>query len=95
MTMLAGCPFCGNALTVRAGVNPMAKCDTPKCYFAERRIGISLDDPRQVDGWNQRAIPVTDAMAEAAARAAYGDQHFARYQGMMKKAIAAALDARK
>ncbi len=66
-----------NALTVRDGVNLMALRSRRRCYFAERKIGIALDDPRQVGSWNQRVaaapIAVTDAMAEAAAREAYGD----------------------
>jgi hypothetical protein len=51
---VAQCPFCGQSMYVRRGVNPSARCDTEDCWMAERSIAIPLDDPRQLAQWNKR-----------------------------------------
>ncbi|KAB2762252.1 hypothetical protein F9K98_10450 [Brucella anthropi] len=69
---LKSCPFCAKPLTVRNGVNPYGRCDTEGCWMAEAKIGISCDDPKQVERWNTRPTPVatpadaTDEMVDAA-----------------------------
>lgn len=52
---LEPCPFCGVPLTVRPSVNEVGLCDTPGCWMNQRMIGVVLDDPNQVQGWNRRA----------------------------------------
>ncbi|MGH8010350.1 MAG: hypothetical protein ACREQ3_25430 [Candidatus Binatia bacterium] len=54
---LKPCPFCAKPLTVRNGVNPYGRCDTEGCWMAEAKIGISCDDPKQVERWNTRPAP--------------------------------------
>lgn len=54
---LKSCPFCAKPLTVRNGVNSYGRCDTEGCWMAEAKIGISCDDPKQVDRWNTRPAP--------------------------------------
>lgn len=58
MGELKPCPMCNRPLTVSLGVNPTARCNTPDCWISERRIGIPLDDPKQVAAWNTRAPAV-------------------------------------
>jgi hypothetical protein len=48
------CPFCQRPLSAKTTINPMAKCDTPKCWMSARQIGIPMDDPEQVRAWNNR-----------------------------------------
>lgn len=54
---LKSCPFCAKPLTIRNGVNPYGRCDTEGCWMAEAKIGISCDDPKQVERWNTRPAP--------------------------------------
>lgn len=62
---LKSCPFCAKPLTVRNGVNPYGRCDTEGCWMAEAKIGISCDDPKQVERWNTRPAPAaTDSVGE-------------------------------
>lgn len=64
-----------------------------KDYHLHRlRTFVPVDAQRVLDGFMP---PVTDEMAEAAAREAYGDQHYKRYQNMMKRALTAALNVGK
>jgi hypothetical protein len=46
------CPFCGNPLTMRGGVNPYGRCTTDGC-FGERLPVINV--PYDVEAWNKRA----------------------------------------
>lgn len=52
--VLKPCPFCQKPLTRREGINPIARCDTPKCWVEARKIGVPIDDPEQVRSWNNR-----------------------------------------
>ncbi len=68
---LKSCPFCAKPLTVRNGVNPYGRCDTEGCWMAEAKIGISCDDPKQVERWNTRPAPAaTDTGLETVGTAA-------------------------
>jgi hypothetical protein len=49
------CPFCGEALTIPAMRDALARCDTAGCWMSSRAIGIAPDDLRQVAQWNTRA----------------------------------------
>jgi hypothetical protein len=51
---LKPCPFCGDDLYITRGVNPSARCETVGCWMHERMIGITVEDPRQVEQWNTR-----------------------------------------
>jgi len=51
---LLPCPFCQKPLTLGGGVNPYGRCETPDCWLNERRISISLEDPKQLEQWNRR-----------------------------------------
>lgn len=74
---LKSCPFCAKPLTIRNGVNPYGRCDTEGCWMAEAKIGISCDDPKQVERWNTRPAPAAtdtglETVAENLARTIWG-----------------------
>jgi hypothetical protein len=48
---IAPCPFCGNPLTMRGGVNPYGRCTTDGC-FGERLPVVNV--PYDVEAWNKR-----------------------------------------
>ena len=52
---LKPCPFCGEPLHIRSGVNSYGRCETEGCWMSERAITVPLSDPRQVAQWNTRA----------------------------------------
>lgn len=54
---LKPCPFCGQALLIRNGVNAYGYCGTADCWAHERRTMVPLADPAQVAAWNTRAAP--------------------------------------
>jgi hypothetical protein len=61
---LLPCPFCTKPLTLGGGVNPYGRCETADCWLAERRISISLEDPKQLEQWNRRTpAPEGEAVA--------------------------------
>ena len=64
MVILKPCPFCGSALTISRGHNPMGRCDTPGCWMRDRAIAVPLDDHHQAETWNRRPIQ-PDAFAAA------------------------------
>lgn len=53
---LLPCPFCGQRVYIRKGVNAYGHCKTEGCYANRGQI-IPLDDAKQVDAWNRRAQP--------------------------------------
>lgn len=57
MQKLEPCPFCSKSLTIRGSINPYGICDTEGCWLSGAKIGISCDDPKQVERWNTRAAP--------------------------------------
>ncbi len=61
--ILAPCPFCGKQLKVSHKINPIARCVTPGCWMEQRAASIVLEDPRQVDAWNQRPLSAPGVMA--------------------------------
>ncbi len=72
---LKSCPFCAKPLAVRNGVNPYGRCDTEGCWMAEAKIGISCDDPKQVERWNTRPAPAaTDTGLETVEHQYWRDQ---------------------
>lgn len=50
---LLPCPFCGQRVSIRKGVNAYGHCKTEGCYANRAQI-IPLDDAKQVDAWNRR-----------------------------------------
>lgn len=54
MTALAPCPFCGEPLFIRRGVNPYGRCESTGCWMRERKLTVPLQDEDQVRGWNTR-----------------------------------------
>lgn len=59
MQTLEPCPFCAQPLTARGGINPYGFCETDGCWLSGARIGITCDDPKQVERWNTRPTPAT------------------------------------
>lgn len=64
---LEPCPFCGEHLTIRSGVNPYGRCDTIGCWVSERKIVVPLYVEEQVRQWNTRARPTLPASDEVMA----------------------------
>lgn len=64
MQTLEPCPFCAQPLTVRGGINPYGFCETDGCWLSGARIGISCDDPKQVERWNTRPTPAAPVSPE-------------------------------
>lgn len=52
---LLPCPFCGNRLSMRSGVNGYGRCETEDCWVKSRALIVPLDDATQVGEWNRRA----------------------------------------
>lgn len=65
--MLKSCPFCGNHLSIRAGVNGYGRCDTEGCWIKDRFVVVPLDDERQTTAWNCRATPLASTGAVSGA----------------------------
>lgn len=72
---LAACPFCGERLAMRGGVNPYGRCDTQGCWMHARKIMVPLLDPQQVAEWNRRAT--NPAPADGLVEARFGDGYAA------------------
>lgn len=53
-TELKPCPFCGEPLAIRGGVNGYGRCETAECWVSSRAIIVPIDDPAQVFAWNRR-----------------------------------------
>lgn len=51
---LEPCPFCGNQLFIRTGVNAYGRCETEGCWVRERKLTVQLADSGQVAAWNTR-----------------------------------------
>jgi hypothetical protein len=88
--VLSPCPFCGEALFIRKGVNAYGRCDTPDCWTQKRAVIVPLDDPRQVEAWNKRAAPAPDpdTLSEAVERATTAEARSAK----LTEALDLALD---
>lgn len=56
---LLPCPWCGNDLYIRKGVNAYGVCRTEGCFGRRIQI-VPFDDPKQVDEYNRRATPPGD-----------------------------------
>lgn len=52
---LLPCPFCGNELYIRRGMNAYGRCETEGCFGKRLQI-VPFDDPQQVAEWNTRAV---------------------------------------
>ena len=72
---LKSCPFCAKPLTIRNGVNPYGRCDTEGCWMAEAKIGISCDDPKQVERWNTRPAPAATDTGLVTVGIQYAHEH--------------------
>lgn len=63
---LLPCPFCGEAVHIRKGVNGYGHCKTDGCHASRAQI-VSLDDQKQVAAWNRRALTAAPVREEGGA----------------------------